>query len=521
MRLVLGFLVLAPSLWLATQSMDLPFFGRYFDDGLYLASAQGIAEGRGYRLISLPGTPPQVKYPPFLPTLMAVAWKARPQFPAVLAVASWLAWLPFPLLLLGCWRWLQLLPLHLYSRAAVMIALGVNYHLLLASRLIMTDLWGLVFLMAAWVAHARGAVLLTGLAVAAGCLTRSACLPLLLVLPAFLVWEHRHGPLHQRGRDALKLLLVAAPALAWWYGRKLLLSPVRGDNFVYAYSEYADHLQPLRILDNLPAYISSAGWLFLGGGPDLWWTSFLPMVFFAGALAGIVRGWTATPVIRPYLVFAVIYSAIVLSWRFSPEPRFLLPLLPLFAAGLAGEAERLAVLVRRSWTKGQQGSAVAVTAVFALLFGFAIFTGLYATAVKLPRDFAIDRQARARLEPFLRWARSRLPADSRVAGSFDGWFYLQTGHRGARIPDHLQVKEGDTRPMEAVLGAWARYSLANGYTHFVVTEADFGLAAAPDQLAALAERARQVPELTVLYESPAALCYRLATRAPSVHSGLN
>jgi len=55
----------------------------------------------------------------------------------------------------------------------------------------------------------------------------------------------------------------------------------------------------------------------------------------------------------------------------------------------------------------------------------------------------------------------------------------------------------------------------------VVTEADFGLAAAPDQLAALAERARQVPELTVLYESPAALCYRLATRAPSVHSGLN
>lgn len=514
MRILLGLLLIAPSLWLAAQSTDLPFFGRYFDDGLYLASAQGIAEGQGYRLMSLPGAPPQVKYPPLLPALMAAAWKAQPQFPQVLNVASWLAWLPFPLLLGVVWAWLRALPLSEYGRAGVMVVLALNYHLLLSSRLVMTDLWGLVFLLAALVAYTRGALALAGLALAAGCMTRTACLPLLLVLPAFLLWE-------RRSRDAAKILLAALPALIWWYGRKWMLGPAPGDNFVYAYSEYGDHLQPMRLFDNLPQFVSSAGWLFVSGGPDVWWTSFLPAVFFVGGLAGIVRGWNAMPAIRPYVAFGACYSAIVLSWRFVPEPRFLLPLLPLLAVGLASEAERLASLVRASWHKGQRGGAMVVAAVFSLLFGFGLFIGVHGCLVKLPEDFATDRQARGRLQPFLGWARGNLPADAKVVGSFDGSFYLETGRRGARIPDHLQMKAGETRPLEAVLGGWARYALANGFTHLVVTEADFGLEAAPDQLAAVDRQAQRVPELQMVFRSAQAVCYRLVSREPVIHSGLN
>src|SRR5690349_5348768 len=94
-RLAAFVLLLAPSLWLAVSFPDLPLFGRFFDDGLYLSSAKGIAEGQGYRIVSLPGAPPQVKYPPLVPLVMASAWKAGNTLSEVLQAASWLAWLPF------------------------------------------------------------------------------------------------------------------------------------------------------------------------------------------------------------------------------------------------------------------------------------------------------------------------------------------------------------------------------------------------------------------------------------------
>ncbi len=502
MRIAVGLLLLAPSLWLASQSTDLPFFGRYFDDGLYLSSAQGLAQGHGYRLMSLPETPPQVKYPPLVPALLATAWKASPSFPGVLTTASWLAWLPMPLFLWLSWEWLGLLPLARATRLAVVAAFAVNYHLLLASRLLMTDLWGLVFLLAAFIAHARGWPVIAGLAVAAGCLTRSACLPLVLVLPLF-----------SRRRDAFRMVAAALPALAWWYGRKLWLGPAKADSFVYAYSEYGDHLQPGRLLDHLPGFISSAGWAFLDGGPDVWWTSFLTAVIFVGAVAGIVRGWPVAA-IRPYAAYAGVYSLIVLCWRFDPQPRFLLPLLPLLAAGLAGEAERLGQMLVAAWRKGQRGGAVIVGGVFALLFGCVLFNGAHGLLVKLPADFATDRAARARLQPFLTWARQELPSQAKVAGSYDGWFYLETGRRGARIPDHLRLQSGRSR--KQMLEAWARYALANGYTHFVATEADFGLASAPEELATVEAEARQVAEFTAVYRTPAAICYKLATASGSL-----
>lgn len=502
---------MAPSLWLAAQSTDLPFFGRYFDDGLYLASAQGLAQGQGYRLMSLPEAPPQVKYPPLVPAMMSLAWRMQPEFPAVLGAASWLAWLPLPLVLGVSALWLRTLALSAAARWGILAALAVNYHLLLSSRQVMTDLWGLGFTLAALVAFARGAPILAGLAVAAACLTRTAGLPLLLVLPAFALWERRWW-------DAGRIALAAAPALLWWYGRKLLLAPAVADTFTYAYSEYGDHLQPARILDNLPHYISSVGWLFVSGGPEAWWTGFLPTVFFVGGVAGLVRAWPAMPAIRPYIAFGLIYSVIVLCWRFTPQPRFLLPLLPLFAVGLAGETGRLVHLVRLSWARGSRGGAVAVATLFGLLVGYAFWTGVHGLAVKLPQDFATDRVSRARLEPFLGWARASLPAQARVAGSFDGWFYLETGRRGARIPDHLQMKAGDTRPLATVLRDWARYALANDYTHFVITEADFGMAASPEQLAEVDLQARRVPELQADYRSAAAVCYRLVRPTPAAVS---
>jgi hypothetical protein len=57
------------------------FFGMYHDDSIYLVSAKSLADGLGYKIISLPGDPVQSKYPIGFPLYLAAFWKLFPQFP--------------------------------------------------------------------------------------------------------------------------------------------------------------------------------------------------------------------------------------------------------------------------------------------------------------------------------------------------------------------------------------------------------------------------------------------------------
>jgi hypothetical protein len=56
--------------------------GQCHDDAIYVLTAKALAEGEGYRLVNLPGEPPQTKYPPLYPALLAGLWKLWPDFPA-------------------------------------------------------------------------------------------------------------------------------------------------------------------------------------------------------------------------------------------------------------------------------------------------------------------------------------------------------------------------------------------------------------------------------------------------------
>ena len=48
----------------ARSPVSLGFFG---DDATYVSTALALAEGRGYRLLSIPGEPLQTQYPPLYP----------------------------------------------------------------------------------------------------------------------------------------------------------------------------------------------------------------------------------------------------------------------------------------------------------------------------------------------------------------------------------------------------------------------------------------------------------------------
>src|SRR6266403_1886339 len=58
------------------------FFGFSHDDTLYFSSAKAIAEGHGYILPSVPGTPSATKYPILYPWILSCVWRLNPSFPA-------------------------------------------------------------------------------------------------------------------------------------------------------------------------------------------------------------------------------------------------------------------------------------------------------------------------------------------------------------------------------------------------------------------------------------------------------
>jgi len=58
-----------------------PAAGLVHDDGIYIATAKAIANGEGYVMPNLPGSPAQTKFPPLFPLLLSVAWRLNPTFP--------------------------------------------------------------------------------------------------------------------------------------------------------------------------------------------------------------------------------------------------------------------------------------------------------------------------------------------------------------------------------------------------------------------------------------------------------
>ena len=55
--------------------------GVFHDDAIYVITAKALAQGKGYRLIDLPNSPLQTKYPILYPALLAIIWKIWPSFP--------------------------------------------------------------------------------------------------------------------------------------------------------------------------------------------------------------------------------------------------------------------------------------------------------------------------------------------------------------------------------------------------------------------------------------------------------
>lgn len=64
------------------------FFGLTADDAVYFSSAKALAQGKGYILANLPGTPPATKYPILYSWILSWVWRLNGSFPANLRDAT-------------------------------------------------------------------------------------------------------------------------------------------------------------------------------------------------------------------------------------------------------------------------------------------------------------------------------------------------------------------------------------------------------------------------------------------------
>src|SRR5579872_3775520 len=207
-------LALAPAARLAWVARDMPHLGYFHDDSIYLVSAKSLAEGHGYRILSLPAEPFQTKYPPLWPLLVAGIWKIAPPFPKNLKWEMALTWLMLPLFIGLTWRWFRAGGMGLRTRVALCAVLALNPWMAFLGTTLMSDLAFAVLLLGALLATRRAsrdtrAAPVAGILAAAAYLVKAAALPFLIAGPLWLV-------LRRKFRPAAILFCSMLPAVVWW-----------------------------------------------------------------------------------------------------------------------------------------------------------------------------------------------------------------------------------------------------------------------------------------------------------------
>ncbi len=481
----------------------MPHFGFLLDDAIYVTCARSLAEGAGYKIASLPGAPWQTKYPPGYSWMLSWIWSAAPAFPANLRWIAALGGLSLAAAVLLARRVGR--DLGLDSRWAVAAAAlcALNPPAIFYSASAMSDIPGLALMLASFVLMTEGArrhcvwlALAAGLVGAAAFLTRSAFLALLATAPAWFLWK-------RQWRGAAAFAAAMLPCVAGWQLWSRAHHSLDPSPQIRFYVDYLGYLSanfsaadiPAVAAANFQTLVQSAGrvlWFDPDAGAlvSLWRTILLLL-----ALAGVWR--LSRRALHPYTIFAVLYSSILLPWNFSPNERFLLPLLPLLMAGLTESARQILDALRTLWRRGGladrgfAGAVFAGLAVAVVLWASAFSQGLGYLRTLMEREktrFAMDRAAG-------QWAGAYLPAGSTVVTHQESRFHLLSGLRAIGMPLPSKTGYGGVRKeITAYFDSVKDIARQRRARYLYVTPSSFELDLDTEERAAWLARIRADPE---------------------------
>jgi 4-amino-4-deoxy-L-arabinose transferase-like glycosyltransferase len=434
------------------------FFGLSEDDTLYFSSAKAMAEGQGYILPSVPGTPPATKYPILYPWILSWVWRCNPAFPENLSAAVAVNLVFGLVYLIAVFTFLRKLPGSSNAVSLVLTAgCALNPRVLFFSANLMSDipfaalaLGACVFAGGASEKEARPRMtvlcgLLTGLSIliralgipiAAGLFVamglrsgwRKAAIYATCVLPLVAV------PLSRSLLLAAKVPLVAASTCSGsWRTTWLYYTSYAGfwradvlSHGVFWQTVRDDVLaalvQPAVYLVK-PAYIAA---------PVLALVLFviLSVVAFRGGVRLLSSGgWL------PIHIALAFYLLPILMWNYGVMDRFLLPFLPLIFAGIWWEVRHLVSQVR-SASGGKRRAEMAVVACFFGIAAIAMLAGIGASWSREIRAIAKESESRAALLVEKReayaWLRKNSSQDAVSIAYEDASLFLYSGRQAIR-----------------------------------------------------------------------------------------
>ena len=401
-----------------------PSVGLFHDDGVYVVTAKALAEGQGYRIISIPGAPPQTKYPILFPWLLSLVWRAFPAFPANLPMLR-----AVPVGACGLWlcaSWALLRRLGASANAAsvaLLLTIAAPLVLFLSTALLSETLFAALFTTALLVLTEleRGGKddrvlgLCAGLLVGASLLTRTAGAPAGVAAGLAFMLQRRWmtGFLFATG-----LMLFAAP---WWlwvsrYGSEPILDPFYSAASYQSWNLVFNYAWPekLAVLGFNVVFASEFG-QFWGLNPAHWLGILVALVTSGCLVRGLWRNRRSIVVLM-----IVVYLATVLLWVFPPQ-RFLVPVLPvLIWFGYVGANQRwpaaaaLATLLLVSTTPQ----------VLALARGARATGTTWYSAAQLLDWRALERQ--------YDWIKAETMPDAVLTGVHDPTHFLFTGRLSLR-----------------------------------------------------------------------------------------
>jgi len=491
----------APSAWLAWTWRTAPHAGIYHDDGLYLVTARALAEGRGYRIESLPGEPFQTKFPPVFPLLLSLAWRWGGSLERTLPVAMAFVWAMLPAMVGLSWLLYRDEGVSRRARLGLCLFLALNPVSVMFATLLMSELTFTALLIAALVCAGRGRAALAGALGGAAFLTRSAGLPLLVTLPAVYAWK-------RDWRKACAAFATMLPAVAGWQIWCAVARVPGADPLTQYYTNYFGFY----VLDVTPGELPSLAWVNVGSvvkgiGELLIFDESQTMISLTlarlltvAAVAGAIRLARNGRFVH-YSAFAVLYIVQFLAWNYPPNSRFLLPLLPLLAVAILEELGKFTALLKASFRKpgiADKAAAVLAGLLLALTAGYAVERAHYGIFRFLPDAYTIQSGAlRVRL-PAIDWIRKNTPPTARIVSNGDPMVFLRTGRQGHKFPVPPGLyRRGDRAEFSRFYRRLPEIARAWGFEYVLLAPDDYMMdmpaMTVPSLRAVLEDRARFEP----------------------------
>ena len=414
--------------------------GTYHDDAIYVCTAKSLAEGQGYRLINLPGSPPQAKYPIIYPALLAMVWKLGPSSPDNISVMQVINIL-LSSLALG-FGYLYLLSCKYCGRLAAALIMAIcatSYHFLQFATLTLSEpLFLLTAVLALWALESGDTHtsenwllgFLLGLLLAVPFLVRSMGI-VLVVAGLLYLWR-------QKRRVLPVLLGTLAGVLPWiaWMAWNFL--EVNRDPSAVYYTGYIKWYLSMGLPSLLKVAIYNLWYLLLslplaaipgvaaavGGGILIAVACVVGVVFIVGTLT-IYTKW------RLLALFNLLYLALVVVWAWPPF-RFVVAVMPLLLVvipvGWRNLAKRFAGIKLLTWTQ--------VVVVLALVgFNLAASSRLHALRVATGYPHTSQKSMLvvwSSYQALFAWVKENTAPASVLITGLDSMLYLYTGRKSMR-----------------------------------------------------------------------------------------